>query len=303
MRAVALLVGSWLVPVAARVALLAGALVGGAACAPAGGTEQLSVVVEAERTRALADQARLAEMQAALAAAKEELEATRTDLTALREKLMQTGALTAEEARRLEARERRLAEQERALAAPAATASALPSSGLPSSGLPSPALPSSGGASGVSRAELEMLLKEQEERLRLAFAGPPSAPAASAPAADLSHEVAAVMAAVRDVRARRALRADDIEGGAALERRIEAALRGRSAEALLAARELLQKTEAVVVNAGFIKRKYDRAQGRLGALEGESLARAKAALGEANAKNARGDHEGANRALNGVLDL
>lgn len=89
------------------------------ACSDTGTREQLTVVVEADRTRALADQARLAEMQRSLADAKQELLDTRKDLTQLREKLMQAGVLTGEEMRRLEAREASLRARESAAAAPA----------------------------------------------------------------------------------------------------------------------------------------------------------------------------------------
>lgn len=127
---------------------------------------------------------------------------------------------------------------------------------------------------------------------------PPAGPGASA------DDVGAELASVRELRARRALRSDDVEGGPALERRIDDALRAKKAvDALALARELARKTEATIVNAGFIKHKYERAQRRLNTLQGEPLVRAKTALGDANTKNARGDFDGANAALNLVLDL
>jgi hypothetical protein len=253
-------------------------------CSEAGGKEQLTVVVEADRARALADQARLADMQAALASAKQELEATRNDLQLLREKLLKAGALSADEAARLEERERSLRDREARIG----TAAAAPAT-----------------AGGVTREEIEALLKAQEERLRgsLAHATPAAAPAGP-PSSGSADDVAAQLASVRDLRSRRGLLPDDVEGGPALERRVEDALRAkRAGEALSFARELAGKTEATVVNGAFVRRKYDRAQQRLGVLAGDKLARAKELLGDANAKNARGDHAGANEALNRVLEL
>lgn len=260
------------------------------ACGPAGGREELTVVVEAERTRALADQARLAEMQAALADARKDLEATRGDLTMLREKLLAAGALSADEARRLEERERMLADRESALGARAAGS------------WPSPS--TSPGA--LTREDVEALLRAQEERLRALVQTTPTAPTGPAqpPAGADAADVSAELATVRELRARRGLRPDDVEGGPTLERKIDDALRARkAADALALARDLAKKTEATLITASFIRQKYERAQRRLNTLQGEALARGKTALGDANTKNARGDHEGANAALNLVLDL
>lgn len=262
------------------------------ACGPTGGREELTVVVEAERTRALADQARLAEMQAALADARKDLEATRGDLTVLREKLLAAGALSADEARRLEERERMLADRETALGARAAGPS-----------------PSTSPGGGLTRDDVEALLRAQEDRLRSLLQTAQTAPTAQiassqpSPGADAA-DVSAELATIRELRARRGLRPDDVEGGPTLERRIDDALRARkAADALALARDLAKKTEATVITASFIRQKYERAQRRLNTLQGEALARGKTALGDANTKNARGDHEGANAALNLVLDL
>ncbi len=232
-----------------------------AACSDTGTREQLTVVVEADRTRALADQARLAEMQRALADAKQELVDTRKDLTELREKLMQTGALTAEEMRRLEAREASLRARESA--APAETA-------------PAPVI------------------------------APAPTPTSVAPAAtpDARAAVVTQLAAISQLRASRGLREDDIEGGPALQKRIDDALKAkRNDDALAALSELRAKTEATAINGALIKRKYARASARLDALQGDAKAQAKKLLGDANTKNAKGDAPGANAALNAVLDL
>ena len=55
--------------------------------------ETLTVVVDANRARAQADQAKLAEMQRAVDEARQELLRTREDLTVLREKLVAAGAV------------------------------------------------------------------------------------------------------------------------------------------------------------------------------------------------------------------
>lgn len=235
-----------------------------AACSDVGTREQLTVVVEADRTRALADQARLAEMQRALADAKEELVATRKDLTELREKLMQAGALSADEMRRLEAREASLRARENATPAVAVTTPA--------------AAPVSSSAAPSATASTS----------------------ASGPSSDAAAELASLTA----LRTSKGLRADDIAGGAALQKRAEDALREkRNDDATAAVRELRTKIESTLVNGAFIKMKYAKASARLDALQGDAKTQAKKLLGDANTKNAKGDAAGANAALNAVLDL
>lgn len=240
------------------------------ACSDVGTREQLTVVVEADRTRALADQARLAEMQHALADAKEELLATRKDLTELREKLMRAGVLSADEMRRLEAREASLRARENP--APAVGAASIPGT---------TAFSPTGASSAASTKAA-------------------STSTASEPFIDVAAEISSLDA----LRASKGLRADDIEGGAALQKRAEDALQeNRNDDAIAAVRELRTLIEGTAVNGAFIKRKYAKASARLDVLQGDAKAQAKKLLGDANTKNAKGDAAGANAALNAVLDL
>src|SRR5581483_7884477 len=85
-----------------------------ASCADAPAREKLTVLVEADRARALEDQARIADMQRSLDDAKH-------DLVDLRERLLRAGAITADENKRLEERESKLA----ATAAPASSTPSL----------------------------------------------------------------------------------------------------------------------------------------------------------------------------------
>lgn len=257
------------------------------ACAKGGAAEQLTVIVEADRTRALADQARLAQMQESLASATQELVDTRKDLTTLRERLLQTGALTGEEMRRLQEREARLIARESSPIAPPPT------------------------HGGLSRSDVEELLRAQEARLRASLTAVPATSSTSAPLGiGVSDEggsreaVVTQLAALSALRSQRGLRDDDVEGGPALQRRIDDALRAlRPRAALEAVAELRSQTEATVVNGAFVKKKYARASARLEMLAPESKDRAKRLLGDANTKNAKGDAAGANEALNAVLAL
>jgi hypothetical protein len=236
----------------ALVVLLPVVLAAASSCDAAGGRERLTVVVEADRARARADQERLQRMQESLASAQRELEATRADLTLLREKLLQAGALSADEAARLEAREKRLAAQARDAQASSSGA----------------ASPSSGG-SGTS-----------------------------------VDDVGAVLASVRELRVKRGLRPDDVEGGGELEQRVDAALREKKTGAALElAKALADRTAKTAIDGDFVQRKYARAAARLGVLDADKQKTAKALLGEATSKHGSGDMAAANAALNRVLDL
>lgn len=245
--------------------------------------ETLTVVVDANRARAQADQARLAEMQRAVEEAREELVRTREDLTALRNKLVAAGAISGEEARRLEDKERSLAAREAKLPAGTAAPSA-----------------------GVTRADLEALLAAQEARLASLLATAPTAPGASdaTPGAGKAQrvEVEALLAELQREREERGLHVSDLPRGRELLARAEAQLRaGKYDDALASARALGDQAAALKVDLAFVKQKYARASSLLSGLPAEQATRAKALLADANERVAAGDAVGASRKLSAVL--
>ncbi|MCC7111208.1 MAG: hypothetical protein IT382_18075 [Deltaproteobacteria bacterium] len=252
--------------------------------------ETLTVVVDANRARAQADQARLAEMQAAVDEARQELVRTREDLSALRKKLVAAGAVSAEEARRLEERERSLAAHEDRLPA-----------GAP--------VGATGAGPALTKAELEALLAAQETRLAALLAQGATAPPApaAAPAAGgktLRAEVEALLAEQQRDRDVRGLHLSDLPRGRELLAKAEAQLRAdKLDDALATAQALGAEATGVAVDLGFVKQKYARANAVLPSLAGEKQSAGKALLAEANARVAAGDAVGASRKLSAVLLL
>ncbi len=246
--------------------------------------ETLTVVVEANRARAQADQARLAEMQRAVDEARGELVRTREDLTVLREKLVAAGVMSVDEAKKLEEKERSLAAREAAL--PASQRGA------------SPAAP------GLTRADVEALLSAQETRLASLIAAVPVAESAPVVGKATKEEVEALLAELARDRDARGLHVSDMPRGrerlacAEAQRR-----RGRTDGALATARALSDETARVKVDIDFVKKKYARASGLLPTLGPGQRDQAKALLGEVPPHITAGNTLAASRALTAVLAL
>lgn len=246
--------------------------------------ETLTVVVDANRARAQADQDKLAEMQRAVDEARDELVRTREDLTVLREKLVAAGAVTAEEAKKLEGKERALAAREAAL----------------------PAAERHGGAGGpgLTRADVEALLQAQETRLAALLGAAPAPEAAPAAIKTDKGVVEALLTALASERDERGLHVGDLPRGRELLARAEAQLRaGRTDDALATAQSLGAEAAMTKVDLAFVQRKYARASGLLPALPGSAQGKAKALLAEANERVAAGDAVGASRKLTALLLL
>ncbi|MBI1949235.1 MAG: hypothetical protein HYS27_26345 [Deltaproteobacteria bacterium] len=244
--------------------------------------ETLTVVVDANRARAQADQDKLAEMQRAVDEARDELVRTREDLTVLREKLVAAGAVTAEEAKKLEGKERALAAREAGL----------------------PAGSRAAGAAGLTRADVEALLQAQETRLAALLGGAPAPEAAPAAIKTDKGVVEALLTALARERDERGLHVGDLPRGRELLARAEAQLRaGRTDDALATAQSLGAEAAMTRVDLAFVQRKYARASGLLPALPGSAQGKAKALLAEANERVAAGDAVGASRKLTALLLL
>ena len=264
-------------------------------CNDGSGREQLTVVLEADRARAMEDQARLGEMQRALDDAKGELIDTRNDIGALRTRLLKTGALTAEEGKHLEEREQRLAKAEQALPA-AATATTLVPAGAARSTSAGPA------GTAVTRAEMEELLRALEDRL--AQRTPTTSAASAAAASEAPPEVAALLTTAAKLRAERGLRPEDVQNGQQLQRRVSEALKThRNDDAVDSAKKLVDATSTTVVDSAFIKKKYDRANAEYGRLSDAKKAELKEQLRKAVAARGAGNLSLANESLNAALDL
>lgn len=246
--------------------------------------DTLTVVVEANRARAQADQARLAEMQLAVDQARTELVRTREDLTGLREKLVAAGAMSADEAKKLEEKERALAAREAAL--PVSQRSVAPE------------------RVGLTRADVEALLSAQEARLASLIAAVPAPDSAPVVGKATKEEVEALLVELARTRDGRGLHLSDISRGRELLARAEMQLRkGRTDDALASARALADETARIKVDLAFVKQKYARASGMLPALPPEAEKKGKALLGEVPTHIAAGDAVAASQSLTAFLNL
>jgi hypothetical protein len=243
-------------------------------CADAGGREKLTVLVEADRARALEDQARLADMQASLDDAKR-------DLVALRKRLLEAGALTADESRRLEEHEAKLGT---------------------TAGLVAPS-PSPSPSSSLSKADVEELLKASEDRIRASCSSSPSTPSTPAPPAGATpDDVAVELAAADQALAERGLLPDDVPEHERLQQRIAADLKAhRNGDALAGARELVAAISRVNVDGALIEKKFERAQSALGNLPSDRKADVQRLMTEASALRGHGKLSEANAKLNAAL--
>ncbi len=246
--------------------------------------ETLTVVVEASRARAQADQARLADMQRAVEEARGELVRTREDLTVLRNKLVAAGAMSAEEAKKLEEKERALVAREAALPA-------------------SERAPAADRA-GLTRADVEALLSAHEARLASLIAAVPAPENAPVVGKATREEVEALLADLARARDERGLHVSDIPRGRELVARAEAQVRkGRTDDALASARALADETARIKVDLAFVRQKYSRAAGLLPTLPPEAQAKGKALLGDVTTHIGAGDAVAASRSLSAFLHL
>jgi chromosome segregation ATPase len=264
------------------VVVVAGATVVGA-CDDGGTRAPVTIVVDTDGARAREDAARLRELQKGVQDDRAQLEKAREELAAAR-KSLETASTTEQKARLA----RQVSELESRLQGSAA-------------------------ADAVTRDELDLQLRAQEERLKTFI----SAELGQRPAAAATTATTTTTTTTSPEKATRALLSEATAKLAAL--RIEAAdvngaeadlalanalaRKGEDAAAAAAARAYADKVDAVVVNTAFCRRKYERISQ---AFKGKPLPpaqrkRAEVALQQAIDKISNGDAVGANDALNAAL--